>query len=151
MKRVVALLLSVTMLLALLTGCGEKSKVKKLFQDYEEACHSMDMEAMADCFNPAVVGAITGGIMGAFGLDRESLFGLLAGLVYFADEYSEGDMEEMLGSVKLTPRDYVFNDEKDECDVTAESNYILNGDEASYVNVYHCEKVGDKWYIFDVD
>lgn len=151
MKRVLALLLSMALSLALLTGCGEKSDVKKLFRDYEDACRSMDVEAIADCFNPAVVGAITGGIMGAFGLDKEALFGLLSGVIYFTDTYYEDDVSEMLESYRITPVGYAFNDEKDECDVTAESSYLLCGEETNVTNVFHCEKYRDEWYIFSVD
>ena len=57
-------------------------------------------------------------------------------------------LEELYQTIKITPRDYTFNDAKDECDVTAEVSYTVDGEQRSDLCTFHCEVVDDNWYIF---
>lgn len=150
MKRMITLLLSLSLSLMLLTGCGEKSGVKKLLAAYEDSCRALSVEDMANCFNPDLVRPVTS-LLGIFGVELSDLDSLLSGLVSFANEYSGSELEELYQTIKITPRDYTFNDAKDECDVTAEVSYTVDGEQRSDLCTFHCEVVDDNWYIFSME
>lgn len=149
MKRIIALLLCLVMTMALLTGCGEKSGVKKLLGAYEDACQTLDVEAMAECFNPTIVDPVMS-ILGVFGIELSDLNSLLSSIVSFADDYGEAQLEELYQSMKIKPTGYVFNEAKDECDVSAEVSFTVDGTQKSEIKVFHCELVDEAWYIFSM-
>ena len=105
---------------------------------------------MANCFNPDLVHPVTC-LLGLFGVELSDLDSLLSGLVSFANEYSGSELEELYQTIKITPRDYTFNDAKDECDVTAEVSYTVDGEQRSDLCTFHCEVVDDNWYIFGME
>lgn len=149
MKRMIALSLALLMTVTMLTGCGAKGDVKELLQDCESACQALDVERIAGCFNPGVVEPLMG-VLGLFGVELSDLNALLSGFVGFADSHTDSELEELYRSLKISPQDYVFNDAKDACDVSAEVSYTVNGQEEKGLSVFHCEQVDGEWYIFSI-
>lgn len=149
MKRILALIFSTVMLLTLMTGCGEKNEVKDLLKDYQKSCRSLDMEDMAECFNPSIIKPLTG-LFGLLGIELDDVSNTLTEVVSFASEYSGENLEEIYQSISISPKSFSFGKEKDECDVSAEIEFTVDGEKKTEQTTFHCKKVDGDWYIFSI-
>lgn len=149
MKRILALIFSTVMLLTLMTGCGEKNEVKDLLEDYQKSCRSLNMEDMAECFNPSIIKPLAG-LLGLLGIELDDVSDALAEVVSFANEYSGEDLEEIYQSISISPKSFSFSKEKDECNVSAEIGFTVGGEKKTEQTTFHCKRVDDDWYIFSI-
>lgn len=146
-KRAVTVLLAAAMLLAMLAGCGAKSGVNQTVEEFEKACQALDARAMLACMNPTVAEPILA-VMDLFGIgDTDDMLETLTGaLNLFGDA---GDKtEEWLKTVKITPKSYEFNSDKDRCTVLATLSYGGEGERTVTIDLILKE---DIWYISDFD
>ena len=144
--RIMSVMLAFVLLAACLTGCGEKSGVKKVIRDFETACQEADVDGMLDCFNPDIINPLRT-TLDLFGMgDLSGAMDTVAGLLPPLD-FTGADISEVLESIRFEPKDFDFNRSKDNCDVSTEIRYTVNGNEYRNVYIVSCRQVGDDWYI----
>lgn len=146
-KRFAAMLLAAIMMLTLLTGCGAKSAVKETVDNFETACHALDVRAMLECMNPTVSRPLLAamdilGVADTSGV-LEELVGIL-GILEGAGEKTE----EFIQSIQIDPKEYEFNSDKDKCTVLAELSY---GEEKAKTITIDLILKDEVWYISDLD
>ena len=147
MRRVAAAILTAAVLLSLLAGCSPKNDVKSTISKFESACQSLDVKGMLACINPTVAKPILGAL-DLFGVeDTSGTLEQLAGVLDLFDDAGQAT-EELVQSIRIKPDNYVFNDAKDKCTVTAELSY---GDGDSKIITLQMILKDDSWYIADID
>lgn len=148
-----AAVLAAVVLMSVLTGCslfdglfGGKRNVEQLINDFESACRKLDAEAMLDCIEPDTAKPIRN-IMKLFGVeDTAEIFEDLVALLGLFGDAGES-AEELIGSIKIEPKEYDFNEDNDRCSVTAE--FSCGGESA--VVIIKCVEEDGKWYISDIE
>lgn len=139
--------LASAVLLALLAGCGGKSGVNDTISQFESACHTLDVKGMLKCIDPTIAKPILGA-MDLFGVeDTTGTLDQLAGVLDLFDDAGQ-TTAGVIRSLRLKPNNYVFNDAKDKCTVTAELSY---GDGGSRVVILQMVCKDECWYIADMD
>lgn len=143
-KRALCLLLCLTLIALLLTGCGEKNAVKSRISDFESAIRKGNIEAMLECYEPSVSSTLQGALS-LFGLDSASVSSFLQmmGLSVADEDEAAG----LLATLKITPQSYEFSADKSSCKVTAIISYTLFGEEYQEDGTINCVEVDGKWYI----
>lgn len=151
--RAFAVVLAAAVLMSMLTGCsifdslfGGKRDVEQLISEFESACRKLDAEAMLDCIEPDTAKPIRS-IMKLFGIDdtAEIFENLVALLGLFGDAGESA--EELIGSIKIEPKEYDFNEDNDMCSVTAE--FSCGGETATVI--IRCVEEDGTWYISGID
>lgn len=140
--RLAALAAAAVLTLCLLSGCAS-SGVKNTLSRFEAACQNLDMEEMLACVDPTVSGPILSA-MELLGIEdtSDTLDRLVAALGLFGDAGQR--TEELLQSIRITPRSYDFNSAKDSC--TVDADFSWDGSEAQPVTIRMVLKE-DVWYI----
>lgn len=154
LMRTLSLLLAASMLAVLLTGCGEKGKVKKLISEFEGACQSADMEEILDCFDPQIVKPVKG-VMGLFGISASALSDLIGSVVgenpfgslSLGDLVQTDGIKEELKTLRIKPESYAFNKDKDKCSVTVTYSGTIRGEEFSREGELTCVLRDENWYL----
>lgn len=154
LPRIAALLLTLVMCLTLLTGCGEKGKVKALISDFESACQSADVSKMLDCLDPEVAKPVKG-VMSLLGIDASKISDLLDSVVGGELFGSSGigellktdNLEEELATLEIKPESYAFNKAKDECSVQVTYSGTFRGEEFSKEGELTCVLRDKTWYL----
>lgn len=147
MHRLCAVILMTVMLLTLLTGCGAKSDIKKTISTFESACQELDVKGMLECMNPIISKPILGA-MNLFGVeDTSGLLDKLVGTLSFF-EAAGNATEEFIQSIEITPNDFAFNSDKDECTVLAELSCGEENTKTITINLVLRDEI---WYISDID
>lgn len=147
MRRAAAIILTAAVLLSLLAGCGAQSDVKNSISEFESACQALDVKRMLECMNPTISKPILGAL-DLFGVEDTS--GTLEQLAGALDLFGDAGQvtEELVQSIRIKPSNYVFNDAKDKCTVTAELSY---GDGDSKIITLQMILKDGNWYISDID
>ena len=152
--RGVSLLLVLVMLSALLTGCGEKGKVKALIADFEEACQEADMSEILDCIDPEVIKPVKS-IMGLFGIDVSAVADLISSVIR-TDSFGLPDLGELLetqgmkdelAALRIKPKSYSFNKGKSECRVQVTYSGTFRGEDFSHEGELACVLRDGEWYL----
>lgn len=152
--RSAALLLTFVMLSVMLTGCGEKGKVKGLIADFESACQSADLDAVLDCIDPQVTSPLKS-VMGLLGIDTSKVSELVR-LVIGTDLFNDYDLSALpntdnlktqLSTLTIKPTSYTFNSAKDECRVKVTYSGSLFGEDFSEEGELSCVLRGETWYL----
>lgn len=147
MRRAAAVILMAAMMLAVLTGCGAKSDVKKTISNFETACQALDVRGMLECMNPTIANPILTA-MNLLGVeDTSGALEELVGIIGIFEGAGE-KTEEFVQSIKIDPNDFTFNDDKDECTVSAELSY--GEDNVKTITIDLLLK-DEAWYISDID
>lgn len=143
--RTAALLTMVVILMAFATGCA-KADVKKVIKEFETACRSLDFMGMLDCMDPAIAEPVKGILM-LFGANNtDSMLDEVVSLLgIFGDLGSNA--ETAIQSVSIKPENYMFNDAKDACTVTAA--LTVETEESSVTRNVTVELIlkEEQWYI----
>ena len=143
-RRIVPLALVSALLLALLAGCGgEKNKVASAISQFEGACQELDVRGMIECMDPAISGPLLSA-MDLFGVEDTS--GALDQLVGALDLFDGAGQqtEDLVQSIRIEPKEYDFNDDRDTCTVTAELSY---GDSEPRSITLQMVLEDETWYI----
>lgn len=147
MHRVAAVLLLAVMMLTLLTGCGAKGKAKETIANFESACQALDVRGMLECINPTISKPVLTA-MNLLGVeDTSSTLTELVGILGMFEGAGE-KTEEFVQSIEIKPDDFEFNDDKDECTVTAELSYGEDNTETITIDLVLKDEV---WYISGID
>ena len=144
MKRVLCLLLSLTLSALLLTGCGEKNAVKGRISDLESAVRAGNIGRVLQCYDPSVSSTLQSA-MSLFGLDSDSVSGFLELIGLPAAD--EDEATGLLSTLKITPQSYEFSSDKTSCAVTVTISYTLFGEEHQEEATINCIEVDGEWYI----
>lgn len=147
MRRIAAAILAAAVMLALLAGCGAESSVKDTISEFESACRALDVRGMLECVDPTVSKPVLSAL-NLLGVEdtSETLTDLIGVLGFFGD--ADQVTQEFIQSIRITPNDYAFNADKDECSVVAALSY---GDDSSETITIHMVCRDDVWYISDFD
>lgn len=157
LKRLFTLVLCLCIAATILTACGGENKlqneVKARISTLEAACQRADINAVIDCVDPQVVGPIKSALE-FWGMDTESLSGAaytMLGLGAIADELQQTstveDLMDCLGSLKITPTSYSFNDEKDACEVAVTVSIEADGEKQSEDGTLSFVLRDGEWYL----
>lgn len=150
--KIVALAVCLSLCLGLFSGCGERDKVKECISSFESACQQADVEGIVACLDPNTVRPITS-VMGLFGLDVQTISGLVYAAIGFGMLGSMADYTEMtdfmstLSSIEITPRKFEFNEDKDACDVLVTLSITQDGQENVTNGTLTCVLRDGEWYI----
>ena len=148
--RAIALILCLTLMAALLCGCGEKSKVQKVLSSFESACRRGDVDAIMDCCDPKVIAPIRSA-MNLLGADADSLSDLLnaiMGLGTLTGAVDENDDPvQLLKDFRIEPVDYAFNSDKTACTVTVKCSGAIYGENYTEDGTIDCVLRDGSWYI----
>ena len=148
MKRTVALILTVLMLVTLFCGCESaenRNDIKDLIAKFETSCNQMDINGMLDCINPdvAAVAKAAVGLVGMFAnADTDAVLEKLSGLI-MNDTSLSG--KEFFSSLKIKVGKITV--EEDTASVEAVITYTVSGEEKQSETVIECTKRTDNWYI----
>ena len=146
--RVIALLLAAVLFMALLSGCGRKSEIRKQIAAFEAGCRAGSLEQVLDCFDPQAVQPIKSAL-GFLGTDLTELSDLVYSVIGLGGLVSSDQNKamEMLQSLQFKPTEYVFNDSKDRCDVTVVVSGASDGEPFEDEAVLHCVLRDGTWYL----
>lgn len=140
--RSAAALLLAAVMLTLMSGC-EKTDVKSTISKFESSCQALDVKGMLECVNPTISKPVLAA-MELLGVgDTSDTLDKLVDILGIFGEAGQ-TTEEFIQSIKIEPSDYDFNDEKDECTVTATLSY---GDGESKTITIQMILNDDVWYI----
>jgi hypothetical protein len=140
------MLMMLTLLIGILSGCGEKSDINKTLDTFEAACQTLDVKGALGCVNPSVASPVLT-VLDLLGVDDTS--GALDCLVSTLSVFGNigTSTEEFMQSLKIEPEDYAFSEEKDSCEVGAVFQYGTGEEPETMDVVISCVKVDDEWYI----
>lgn len=161
MKRktihVISTILIFALIITSLSGCGEQSRVEKLIARFERSYQEIDIDAMLDCIDPRYSKMVRGfyGILGgAMGVDIDSMTDLLYGVIGFSyyamDDEARSELNtslDMFKSTRIKPKRFVFNDDNDECVVTADLSMIVGGEKYYEEVTITCLLYDGEWYL----
>ena len=153
MRRVVYSVMAVLlvfMMMFALTGCGAKSEIKGVINDYEKACNEVDFEGILACMHPNDADKIklAAGIVGFFGnVDADQMLDKLSSFLSTKINISK----EFFESLEITVDEIDVDDDKANVDVFV--TYTLNGQETTVEADMDFVKYEDAWYIkkFNLD
>ena len=140
--RLTALATAAILALCLLSGCAS-SGVKSTLSRFESACQTLNAKEMLACVDPTISDPLLSA-MELLGIEdtSETLDRLGAALGLFGDAGEK--TEELLQSIRITPRSYDFNSDKDRCTVAADFSW--EGSESHTVTIRMVLKE-ETWYI----
>ncbi|MGN0114791.1 MAG: hypothetical protein ACI396_05650 [Acutalibacteraceae bacterium] len=147
---VIAVIVSIAMVLSL-SGCGGPEKdIKNLLTEFENACNTLDFDAVLDCIDPKVSDKVklAVGVVGMFtDSDTDELFDSLA------DYLSKDDIggKDFFSSIKIKVEKISVED--DAATVSTTLTYSVNGEETVREASFYCIYYTEKWYIsyFTID
>lgn len=144
MKRTLALLCAVVMLVTLLSGCAS-GDIETLFAEYQTACNNLDLNAMMDCVTPKITNPLktAAGIVGKLTAnDTDAMFDKIGALIMNETKVSK---KEYFETVKFEVKKVTVEDDL----ATVEVILTYNGNGADYTEevTYECEFYADKWYL----
>ncbi len=149
-KRIVALTLALSLSFTL-CSCGDKSEIKDTIKDFEEACHTLDLNEILECLDPTVAQVVGGGaglIGNLLGQSAEQLLDNVVPAIF-----GENFTSEFLQSIEIKVAAVAVNESNATamCTIT----YLYNGTEQSRQATFQLVKEGvekeAKWYITGVD
>lgn len=152
-KQILAVATAVAMAVALLSGCGsDKSDIKDTLNEFEYACHTLDVKAILSCIDPSISDPIRLGLAvytGVAGKDYEdfaedALDNLVA--VVFGEDL---DAEDYLS--KITISDEKVKVDKKTAKVTCKLNFEVNGEKFEHPATIKMLLNDDKWYVAGID
>ena len=144
MKRTLALLLAVLMLVTMLSSCAS-GDIETLFADYQNACNSLDLNAMMDCVTPKITNPLktAAGIVGKFTAnDTDAMFDKIGSLIMNETKVSK---KEYFQTLKFEIQKITVEDDLATVDVIL--TYQGNGADYTEEVTYECEFYADKWYL----
>ncbi len=143
MGRLIAMMLSAAVMIALLTGCSDDNRLTERVAEFEEGCNTLDVEQILDTFDPRVSGKYRMGLdlmEIVSGKSTEELLGSIIGVIP-----SDVDREEVLSLVTFEVETMDIGEETAE--VLTVMEYELMGREYKYHVIFHCVYYIDDWYI----
>lgn len=147
-KRWIAALLAVCMLLSL-TACKTNTlQIKDTLTEFEYACHNLDLKAMLKCIDPDISDTIRLGLsaVGALtGKDTDDLLDMAVEAVFGADY----DPEEFLSRITVTEPKVKIK--KKNATVDCKIGFELGGDTFQKGAIIRMRKVEDQWYISGIE
>ena len=147
--RTVSVLLIAVMMLGLFTGCAQFG-VRKTIAAFEKGCKELDSELIMECLNPAIMDPL-GGALSFLGVDNlDNFLGVLMDVLDFSD-FKDETPEEILETLKIKCKSLSFNDDKNECTVSAEISYEVGEETVEKLVFIECELVDETWYIMGFD
>lgn len=129
-------------------GGGEKKAIQNTLEEFEYACHNMDLNAILNCIDPDVAQPIK--LLIAIGsmatdTDYEEMLDMLVDQVF-----GEGlNPQEFLPKLELAVEDLKVK--KDVAAAFAKINFELSGQQFTEPVYFYMIKVDDKWYISSVE
>lgn len=147
---IVAVILSITVLFSLASCTSANKEIENLMIEFEDACNTLDFNAVLDCINPKVSDKIklTAGFVGMFtDTDTNEMFESLA------DYLSSDDIggTDFFSSIKIEVEDITVEEET--ATVSAILTYLIDGEEVVRESTFNCIYYAEKWYIstFSID
>ena len=145
MKKIIAVLTCLVLVVALMTGCSEKSEIKSLISDFQGACNELDLNEMLECIDPAISVPIktAAGLIGMF--SDTSTDDMLEQLSNVLISGTPQGGKEFFSSIKISVDEVSISGDK--ADVSAGLKYSISGEGHETETVFKCVKSEDKWYI----
>lgn len=140
---VVAIVLCVAMMFSL-TGCTQKSEIKSLIGQFENACNELDFNAVLDCITPKTADSIkmAAGFVGMFtDTSSEEMFDSLSKFMT-SDNIGGTDF---FSSIKIDVKEIEITEDK--ATVLTDLTYEINDKKATKEATIKCELYNEKWYI----
>ena len=146
-KSVVWLLILIMAMSVIACEGNERNAVKNdVIKPFQTACNEQDVKGMLRCFNPT----FSEPILTAMGIaDLLGVSGYLERVVGQFDHFDKVDasVSDFLSSLTVKPSEYVFNDTKDTCNVSAVITYRSGSNQKEIAAILHCVKKEGKWYL----
>ncbi|MBQ3055421.1 MAG: hypothetical protein IJC88_04880 [Oscillospiraceae bacterium] len=146
MKRTVAFLCAVVMLVTMFAGCTtKKGEIETLFTNYQAACNALDLNAMMACVTPTVTNPLktAAGIVGKLTAnDTDAMFDKIGALIMNETKVSRKEYFQTL-SFKVG----TITIEEDVATVEVIRTYTGNGAEYTEEDTYECVFYADQWYL----
>lgn len=148
--RIIAAVLIVLTAALCLTGCGgSESDIKSMLGRFEKACQEVDVEGMMDCIDPDIIAPVRT-VLGMLGVDELNKYaGQVMGVLGLVDIQGESP-EDIIKTIKITPKEFSFNEDKTGCDVETEVSYQFNGATSAAAITVKCVLDDGAWYIRSV-
>ena len=134
------------LMLSCLFGCDAKSKeVESLLAEFEQACNTLDINAMLDCITPTVADPIKVGVSLYDLFVQQSDDKTLDQIAVVLSGDSKLDGNDFFSSVKIEVRSVKADGEN----MLAETDlsYTLLGQTYEKDAIFTCTMNSDKWYI----
>lgn len=140
-----AILLILSIIAVTFTACA-KPEVKDLLSDFEEACKSLDIRGMLNCYKPNISKPILT-LMDIVGIDDTSEY--LDKLTSLMGNFGNLGVsaEEFFSSIAIEKQQYSFSDSNEKCSVDAIISFGPDDNRHTIDSTIECVLVDEAWYI----
>ena len=150
MRRRVALIVVIAVIMGILPGCGSRSKINDTLDRFEGACSNLDVEKILDCIDPTFADPVR---------DMYSLYALIS--KEKAEDSFKNMIRDMFG-VDFEPKEFLNNLKMEDRKIKSSGRraavrcrltFEIKGETFKRNTRVNLRKYRDEWYItgFELD